>query len=103
MIKSIMSSKELLILILIHKIVREEGSQKVGCKRVSLLNRKIKIRIKDHNLVKAKNNSRIIILKAIINKVKKIIVQYLKKMITHLIIIINVIKATFIKIMKVKI
>ena len=61
-----MNSKELLMQILLHKINRVEDRLKAESKRVSLVNRKIKIRIKDHNLDRVKN--RIIILSVILNK-----------------------------------
>ena len=51
MIKSIMNSKELLILIHLQEINQGEDRLKLKNKKVSLDNRKIKIRIRDPDLV----------------------------------------------------
>ena len=80
MIKLIMSFNEYLILILANKISQGEDRLKAGSKKVFLVNKKIRIRIKSPNLAKAKNNSKITTLNIIIIKIKKTIVQYLKKM-----------------------
>ena len=80
MIKLIMSFNEYLILILANKISLGEDRLKAGSKKVFLVNKKIRIRIKSPNLSKAKNNSKITTLNIIIIKIKKTIVQYLKKM-----------------------
>jgi len=80
MIKLIMSFNEYLILILANKISLGEDRLKAGSKKVFLVNKKIRIRIKSPNLAKAKNNSKITTLNIIIIKIKKTIVQYLKKM-----------------------
>jgi hypothetical protein len=75
-----MSFNEYLILILANKISLGEDRLKAGSKKVFLVNKKIRIRIKSPNLAKAKNNSKITTLNIIIIKIKKTIVQYLKKM-----------------------
>ena len=80
MIKLIMSFNEYLILILANKISLGEDRLKAGSKKVFLVNKKIRIRIKSPNLAKAKNHSKITTLNIIIIKIKKTIVQYLKKM-----------------------
>ena len=75
-----MSFNKLLILIQANKISQGEDRLKAGSKKAFLVNKKIRIRIKSLNLAKAKNNSKITTLNIIIIKIKKTIVQYLKKM-----------------------
>ena len=101
MIKSTVSSKELWILILANKISQGEDRLKAGSKKAFLVSRKIRIRIKDHSLVKVTNSRRITIPNLISIKIKKITVQYLKKMEIKLIKIIKMNKVIFSKIMKV--
>ena len=67
------------MLTLHHAISQVEDKQKAGSKKVSLDNKKTKIRIKNHNLGLVKSNLKTITVKTTKNKVKEITVLYHKK------------------------